>query len=65
MRISGAFATRWYEEWRASGDAMLSGHHGVVSEGERKARIERFLEAMAPGLAKVLLEPAHAEPKDR
>jgi hypothetical protein len=51
LRVSGAFVTRWYAEWQASGDSMLC----PPGYGERHARVERFLEVMKYDLAKVLL----------
>jgi hypothetical protein len=59
MRVSSAFATRWYEEWEIAQDAMLrvGRYDGKVTEGERKAGVVRFLDAMAPALTRILLEP--------
>lgn len=55
VRLSGAFVTRFYEEWQRIGDTMLTEgvYHGPTC-GEKHQRVERFLEAMAPDLARVL-----------
>jgi hypothetical protein len=47
IRLSGAFVTRFYQEWERAGDAMLHTWHNVT-EGEKHQRVERFLSVMLP-----------------
>jgi hypothetical protein len=56
MRLKGAFVTKFYEEWKHAGDTMLKHRMGSVTQGEHRARVERFLEAMKYDLAAVLFE---------
>lgn len=46
QRLSGAFVTRFYEEWKHSGDTMLHCQFGDVTHGEKHQRVERFMAAM-------------------
>jgi hypothetical protein len=54
IRLSGAFVTKWYEEWKRTGDTMLQQYSGIT-HGEHHARVERFLEAIQDDLLVELL----------
>jgi hypothetical protein len=54
VRVTSAFVTRWYEEWLHTGDTMVVDRHTQAGYGELQQRIERFLEAMGPEIARVL-----------
>ena len=60
IRISGAFTTRWKEEWYIACRIVP-----LTSWMAEQRRIGLFLEAMAPEIAKVLLEPAHAQANEQ
>jgi hypothetical protein len=63
MRLTGAFVTRFLEEWQHAQDAALhnwsSGDY--ASYGEERAVVERFLEAMKHELTAVLLPETSKE----
>jgi hypothetical protein len=57
IRVKGAFATRWREEWKTAGDLTRHGY----SSGEYQQQVEYFLEAMKYDITEVLLENLDAK----
>ena len=61
IKVSGAFVTRWHENW----EIATSMAEPIDSYGDEQRRIEYFLESMKYDLAAVLLSEAKSSEPTR